>query len=183
MEKIKLTDSLELVSVQASNWQELRQLMDFIYKDAYLEYWEDGGNWYVDLIYNEANILKELGRNRSHYFFVIHLGEKVGILKYDFPFSPREIEIPNAMKLHRLYLAAKAQGQGIAAHLMRHIEDVARLEKLDWIWLEAMDCKPQAMRFYLKNGFKHTYSYILPFDLLKQEYRQIHILKKEINPI
>lgn len=158
----------------------LYQLMDVIYRHSYRQIWKDEGDWYLDLIYNPENLSKELGRKRSHYFFVEVEGRKIGILKYDFPFSPREIEIPDSMKLHRLYLHHDFHGKGIAQLLLIHCEQVAKANNLESIWLEAMECQPQAVRFYEKMGFETILSYQLDFEVMLPEYRGIKIMRKSL---
>lgn len=169
-----------LIPVQVPDQAFLFQLMDEVYRYGYRDYWKDQGNWYVNLIYNPQTVQKELSRSRTRYFFVEWYEEKIGILKYDFPFSPREIEIPNAMKLHRLYLHPKAHGKGIAALLMKHCEQVAKENNLESIWLEVMECQPQARRFYEKSGFGHLMTYTLDFEQMHPEFRNIQILRKSL---
>lgn len=178
---MNLSDQLKLVPVQTDDQSILFQLMETIYKSAYSEFWEDGGDWYLNLIYNPRQVEKELARSRSHYFFVEWNDQKIGILKYDYPFSPREISIPNAMKLHRLYLHQDSHGKGVAKQLIHHCEAEARRANLDFIWLEAMSKKPQAKRFYEKMGFETIYQYTLSFDLLLPENREIEIMRKRIS--
>lgn len=158
----------------------LYSLMDEVYRDAYRYVWKDNGDWYVNLIYNRHTVQKELGRDRSHYFFVETADRKIGILKYDYPFSPREIEIPEAMKLHRLYLHRDSHGKGIAQALLQHCEEVAKENGLKSIWLEVMACQPQAKRFYSKQGFEPLMSYELDFEQILPEYRGIEIWKKSV---
>ncbi|WP_297336117.1 GNAT family N-acetyltransferase [Algoriphagus sp.] len=177
---ITLSEHLQLTTITPSDSALLYQLMNRIYKAAYAEFWEDGGNWYVDLIYHEENVKKELTRSRTNYFFVEWKKEKVGILKYDFPFSPRVIDISNAMKLHRLYLDPSTHGKGVASLLLEHCTQVAKTAQLEYIWLEAMSCKPQAKRFYEKNGFEQVLSYTLDFEQLYPQYRQIEIMQKRV---
>jgi len=186
--------NLVLTAIQAEDQPILYQLMDEVYRSGYRYIWEDQGDWYVNLIYNRhtlgdwyVNLIynrhtlhKELKRSTSHYFFVESEGKKIGILKYDFPFSPKEIEIPNAMKLHRLYLHPDVQGKGIAKILMDHCEIVARQNGLDAIWLEAMECQMQARKFYEKVGFREILTYTLDFERIFPEYRNIQIMKKTL---
>ncbi|WP_051287330.1 GNAT family N-acetyltransferase [Algoriphagus mannitolivorans] len=180
--KITLSSTPKLVlnPVQPEDQPILFLLMDEVYRLGYRDFWSDQGDWYVNLIYNPETVQKELSRSRSHYFFVEWDEEKIGVLKYDFPFSPREVEIPNAMKLHRLYLHPKAHGKGIARLLMDHCFEIAKESKLDFIWLEAMEKKQQALRFYQKMGFEVVHSYTLDFERIFPEFRDIHILKKPI---
>jgi len=172
--------SLFLNPVQAHDQPVLLTLMDEVYRDAYRYVWYDQGDWYVDLIYNPTTVTKELARARSHYFFVEVEGRKIGILKYDFPFSPKEVQIPEAMKLHRLYLHRDFHGKGIAQDLLHHCEQVATQNGLKSIWLEVMACQPQAKKFYQKVGFEHLLSYELDFENLLPEYRGIEIWKKAL---
>lgn len=172
--------NLLLNPIQSEDQPELYSLMDEIYRDAYRYVWFDQGDWYVDLIYNPETVQKELSRDRSHYFFVEVDGRKIGILKYDFPFSPREIEIPDSMKLHRLYLHQGVHGKGIAPILVHHCEQIARENGLKSIWLEVMSCQPQAMKFYRKMGFEHLLSYQLDYERIYPEYRGIEIWKKDL---
>ncbi|MDF2159353.1 GNAT family N-acetyltransferase [Algoriphagus sp. CAU 1675] len=178
---ISIQKNITLIPIKAEDQTQLFELMDEVYKTAYSHFWKDGGNWYIDLIYSKKNLEKELSRESSHYFFVEFDQEKIGILKYDFPFSPKQIEIPNSMKLHRLYLHPKVHGKGIAQALMQHIEEVAMENKLDYIWLEAMESQPQARRFYEKSGYAHCLTYTLDFEQLLPEYRGIQILKKNLS--
>lgn len=179
-QQLFLSDQLALVRLAPTDQSTLYSLMDEVYRASYSYVWYDEGDWYVNLIYRPETVLKELSRSRSHYFFVEWKEEKIGILKYDFPFSPREIDIPNAMKIHRLYLHPKAHGKGLGPLLMQHCELVAKENMLESIWLESMECQPQAMRFYEKMGFEKALSYTLDFEKMKPEYRQIQIMKKQI---
>lgn len=169
-----------LTSVQKEDQPILYSLMDEVYRSGYRYIWTDDGDWYVNLIYNPHTLFKELKRAITHYFFVEVSGQKIGILKYDFPFSPREVEIPNAMKLHRLYLHSDFHGKGIAKILMDHCENVARQNGLEAIWLEAMECQQQAIRFYKKMGFEKALTYTLDFERIFPQYRQIQIMKKRL---
>jgi diamine N-acetyltransferase len=63
---------------------------------------------------------------------------------------------------------------------MDWIEKIALEEKLDSIWLEAMEQKAQARRFYEKMGYELVYSYQLEFEQLKPDYRGIQIYQKKL---
>jgi GNAT superfamily N-acetyltransferase len=172
---------LTLSPIQLTDQPELYVLMDEIYRNSYDSIWTDKGDWYMNLIYCPETLEKEIRRDRSHYFHVEVASRKIGILKYDFPFSPREIEIPNAMKLHRLYLHRDFHGKGIAQTLLIHCEEIAKKNMLSTIWLEVMSFQPQAKRFYQKIGFEHLLSYQLDFERIYPEYRGIEIWKKELS--
>jgi ribosomal protein S18 acetylase RimI-like enzyme len=171
---------IRLTPIQIFDQEKLYELMGQVYRDAYQSIWTDGGAWYVDLIYGKETLEKELKRERTHYFFIEVEGQKVGVFKYDFPFSPRETPIPNAMKIHRLYLDSRYHGTGLAKLLMDYAENIAKENKLENIWLEAMSCQPQAKRFYEKCGFEVVHSYQLDFERIYPEFREILIMRKEL---
>ncbi|RAI91692.1 GNAT family N-acetyltransferase [Algoriphagus yeomjeoni] len=177
---ISISTDLSLKPLKLEDQALLFALMQTVYKTAYQDFWTDQGDWYLDLCYNSENLKKELSRERSHYFFVEHKREIVGILKYDFPFSPREVEIPNAMKLHRLYIDQSVHGTGVAKELIDYVEKIAKENSLDFIWLEAMVEKPQAKKFYEKMGYEWVYTYQLDFERLLPEVRGIQIMKKKL---
>jgi len=171
---------LILVPIKIEDKKALFTLMNEVYRHSYRKIWKDEGDWYVNLIYSEENVAKELGRTPTHYFFVEWKEEKIGILKYDFPFSPTHVPISKAMKIHRLYLHEKAHGKGIAALLMSHTEEIAKQHHLETLWLEVMEFQLQAKRFYEKCGYQSIYSYQLDFEKILPEYRGIEIWSKEI---
>lgn len=177
---IYINSKLSLRPIKIEDQPFLFALMQEVYTSAYQDFWENDCSWYLDLCFSTKNLNKELSRDTSHYFFIEYNGLKAGILKYDFPFSPKQIEIPNAMKLHRLYLHEDLHGTGVAKELMDWLEKIALEAKLDSIWLEAMEQKPQARRFYEKIGYELVYSYQLEFELLKPDYRGIQIYQKKI---
>ena len=177
---IAINSKLSLSPINREDQPILFALMQEIYTAAYLDFWKNDCSWYLELCFSIENLEKELNRETSHYFFVEYNGFKAGVLKYDFPFSPKQIEIPNAMKLHRLYLHEDLHGTGVAKTLMDWLEKIAKEVKLDSIWLEAMEQKPQARRFYEKMGFELINSYQLDFEQLKPDYRGIQIYQKKI---
>jgi GNAT superfamily N-acetyltransferase len=178
--QIDSNSKLLLHPISLNDQPELFELMKEIYTAAYSHFWNNGCAWYLDLCFSAQNLQKELSRNTSHYYFIEYNGLNAGILKYDFPFSPKQIEIPNAMKLHRLYLHEDLHGTGVAKALMNWLEKIARDAKLGSIWLEAMEQKAQARRFYEKMDYKLIYSYQLDFEQLKPEYSGIQIYQKKI---
>lgn len=178
---ITIQNNLQLRPILPEDQPILFSLMKEIYPSAYSLFWKNDCSWYLELCFSSENLNKELKRETSHYFFIEYKGFKAGILKYDFHYSPKQIEIPNAMKLHRLYLHEELHGTGIAKELMDWVEKIAKEAKLDTIWLEAMEQKPQARRFYEKMDYKLVYSYQLEFELLKPDFRGIQIYKKKLN--
>ncbi|WP_304232394.1 GNAT family N-acetyltransferase [Jiulongibacter sediminis] len=161
--------------------ERLMNLMQRIYPAAYAHFWQkESTDWYLDLCYHPDNLRRELAEARTRYFMVSQQDQEVGILKYDYPSSPPQIAIENAVKLHRLYLAPETHGTGLAKGLMEYMEEDSIAHGADRIWLEVMQKSDQAQKFYRKAGYQKIFEYELTFERLKPEYRGIEIWVKEI---
>lgn len=154
--------------------------MESAYLPAYHHIWKDGGKWFLERNYNPENLAKELKDPRSNYFFILSEGQEIGIVKYTIPSSPKQFPIPNAAKLHRLYLHADFHGKGIAGAVMEWVETDSKNKGMEAVWLEAMDFKDQAKRFYEKSGFEFATSYVIDFEVMLPEFRRIQIMKKSL---
>lgn len=178
---IKLTEDISIQKLTSADQPELLELMRDIYIPSYKHIWSDSGEWYLEQMYNPEAFQKDLDNPKSHYFFVLYDGWKIGILKFIYPESPDLIDLPNSLHLHRIYISKEYQGKGIAAQLMKRVESISRERGLKYMWLEVMDTQLQAQRFYRKMGFEWIFTFHLDFKKLLPKYRGIQILRKTLN--
>ena len=87
----------------------------------------------------------------------------------------------SACYLNRIYLSEEVQGKGIAKKLMEWVEKKAKLKGNEIIWLEAMNSKEQALKFYAKHGFSKSHKAYLDFEPLLERFRGMDVLYKELN--
>ncbi len=177
---MQINPEIQLSPIQSTDQPKLFSLMERVYLPAYHHIWKDGGKWFLERNYNPENLEKELKDLRSNYFFILSEGQKIGIVKYTIPSSPKQFPIPNAAKLHRLYLHADFHGKGIAGAVMEWVETDSKNKGMEAVWLEAMDFKDQAKRFYEKSGFEFATSYVIDFEVMLPEFRRIQIMKKSL---
>ncbi len=178
---LKLTSDVKLRQLSHDDQPALYRLMSTIYLDAYRTIWKDDGQWFMERNYSKTNLEKELAHPGSHYYFIEMQNKPIGILKFDLNRSPSTLEIPNATKLHRLYLHASYQGMGIAADLMHGVEAFCLSHQQQTIWLEVMEFKNQARRFYTKMGYTKIMAYTLDYGMMHPHFREIHILGKALS--
>jgi GNAT superfamily N-acetyltransferase len=62
-------------------------------------------------------------------------------------------DMPGAAEIKRMYAAPAARGTGVAAAVLRAIEESARRAGLRRAVLETGDEQPEALRFYARNGY------------------------------
>jgi GNAT superfamily N-acetyltransferase len=177
---MQISPEIHLSPIQSTDQSKLFSLMESAYLPAYHHIWKDGGKWFLERNYNPENLAKELKDPRSNYFFILSEGQEIGIVKYTIPSSPKQFPIPNAAKLHRLYLHADFHGKGIAGAVMEWVETDSKNKGMEAVWLEAMDFKDQAKRFYEKSGFEFATSYLIDFEVMLPEFRRIQIMKKSL---
>jgi hypothetical protein len=111
---IYINSQISLQPIQLEDSKLLFELMQKIYPQAYDYFWEDGGIWYVNSQYSKDNIKEELAQKNADYYFVVYNEELVGNFRIIWDeFIPDFEDKLKSVKLHRVYLHAKTQGNGI----------------------------------------------------------------------
>ena len=179
MKTVQVSEHLQLKSISMDDQPELYALMRRIYPPAYIDYWKDNGNWYVNDLYTPENVEKELSEENTDYYFVI-LDEKIiGILRIVYKVDMYNNPDENFVKLHRLYLDQTIQNRGVGKQLMLWLIEKVKQEGYPKMWLDAMEKQPQALHFYKKLGFEIVDKVFLDFPLLIDEYRGMFKMVKE----
>lgn len=177
---LDISKTVSLIEIGISDYEELYVLMQRIYPKAYQYLWNDDCGWYINHVYNQEQVTIDVREEGSLFYFVIVNGKKEGVLKVkiDKPY-PQQSTVKGT-KLDRIYLSEDVQGKGVSKVLMEFVLDIARDNGSEILWLDCMNSKHQALNYYLKYGFvKGELSY-LNFELLKDEYRGIYLMWKEI---
>lgn len=174
-----ISESVQLQSITIEDHTRLMSLMKSIYPPAYKQMWRNEDcNFYFNRFYSFENLKKELAEPEAEYYFV-HSGNRlVGILRLHFNKPLKSIPEKSACYFSRIYLSEEVHGKGIANELMKWVERKARLNGNELIWLEAMDTKEQALRFYAKHGFSKSHKAYLDFEPLLDHFRGMDVLYK-----
>ncbi|WP_088324175.1 GNAT family N-acetyltransferase [Polaribacter tangerinus] len=175
---IKITKTIHLKRVLASNSKDVYKLMTVIYPPAYSYLWKDRGAWYVAKQYSKENVLKELLQDKSHYYFVLFNTETIGIIRIIWDEKLQGLSIEKQVKLHRIYLHPKTQNMGLGSQLLNWLEQLATQKKYNVIWLDAMNAQEQAFQFYEKKGFLYHSHCYLEFENMYKNFRKMSQLYK-----
>jgi GNAT superfamily N-acetyltransferase len=166
--------------VFAVEMQRLSVLARKAYLDHYHWLWTDNGAWYAELSFSLSSLEREFMDPSNQYFFASWEGEPVGFLKL-------RDEVPEAdfparsLYLERIYLVSGAVGRGIGSALMDFARAFASGRGLGFIVLKAMECSPNSIAFYQKCGFQIFGTDWLDYPLLKDKYRGMVKMKKDLN--
>ncbi|WP_405610487.1 GNAT family N-acetyltransferase [Polaribacter sp. Asnod1-A03] len=170
---IYLSKNIQLKTILSSDSSTLFNLMKEVYPLAYSHFWKDKGAWYVNSQYSKENILKELSVKTADYYFIIFDNEIVGNFRIIWDEKLEDLSEEKQVKLHRIYLHKKTQGNGIGKKILLWLEDKCKEKGYKIIWLDAMDEQPQAFNFYKKQGYKYHSHTFLPYDLLYDKVRKM----------
>lgn len=177
---ITVSKNIQLQQITAKDCARLKSLMQEVYPPAYHHFWKDKGNWYVENQYSKENIKKELLEENSDYYFIVYKKEITGNVRILWDKNLKGFKDKKTVKLHRVYLHPKTQGNGIGKSLLSWLENNAKEKEYEMIWLDVMDEQPQAFQFYKKYGYIYHSHWFLDFNLLKDEVRKISQLYKNI---
>jgi len=177
---IQVTQHISLQPIKNTDCELLFSLMKEIYPPAYSHFWKDNGNWYVASQYSKSAVLKDLLEAKSNYYFILFKNEVVGNFRIVWNEKLQGLTEEKQVKLHRIYIHPKTQGNGIGKKLLFWLEEKAREKKYKIIWLDAMNEQPQAFYFYKKLGFQYHSHVFLNFDLLQEEVRKMSQLYKKV---
>lgn len=179
---ISISNSIELKAISLENQSQLMQLMQRIYPPAYRYLWKNEDcNFYFNKFYSPDNLKNELAQKESEYYFVHFNSNLVGILRIHFNKPLKSMPEKSGCYFNRIYLSEEAQGKGVADAIYKWTEQKAKLKGNKVIWLEAMDSKPQALKFYKKQGFIFSHKAYLDFEPLHEQLRGMEVLYKLID--
>jgi diamine N-acetyltransferase len=157
----------------------LQALVEQIYFKNYDYLWADGGQWYVEAMYNTETIKKEIYEANSVYLFVNQEGTHIGFLKINLikPFIIAEKVVDkNAMELQRIYLTKS--GKGIGQSILSFVIELAKQHRKNTLFLQVMSSSEKAFRFYQRSGFEKCDETQLTFEKLKPQLRGLTTMVK-----
>ncbi len=176
---------IEIKKIDRTSAEVLSSLAKNIYVHHYAHLWLAGGmDWYMnEFAYPVSKITNEIeNENCLHYIAYIN-NKPVGYLKINIDAAIKGDDKKEGIELERIYIDATAVNKGLGTYLMNFVFDIAKSYQKKYIFLKAMDTAQLAMQFYTKMGFELAGAFRLSdatFHLMKEAYRGMYILKKQL---
>jgi diamine N-acetyltransferase len=149
------------------------------YLKNYTHLWHDNGVWYMQRCFNNDRLAEEFADKNAAFFLIYRHEEAVGFIKLNVDKAAHASDASNSLELERLYLLDKVTGEGIGGQAMQFVTQFAKSKNKKLIWLKAMD-KSNALKFYQRQGFRIFEEDYLSFPCIKDEFKKIVSLFKEI---
>ncbi|WP_299702221.1 GNAT family N-acetyltransferase [uncultured Pontibacter sp.] len=173
-----MTD-IAITPCTAADAPALRDVALESYNDHYTYLWHDGGAWYIERCFSEEALRKELEDPNAAFFIISYKDEPVGFMKLNKDKALEGYTDAECLELERLYLVDRALGIGIGKWAVDFAVQYALECDKRIVWLKAMDSS-RAVDFYEQNGFKKCGTEELDFEMMKEIYRGMVVMKREI---
>ena len=168
--------SHKIIKATPSDYKILSNLCHEIYPQTYSDWWYDGGEWYMETMYNQEKMLVELMDNNTEFYF-LSINEAIcGYLKISHFFKNE----PDSFEIERIYLNQTIARKGFGNSLLNFGIELARSFNRKTVYLKVMASGTGQIRFYEKSGFETISSELLPFELLKTNNRILNTMKKNL---
>jgi len=118
---------------------------------------EENMQKYLEESFSSDKLLEELNNPDSKFYFAKYNDEIVGYLKLNLGHSQTELNDNESLEIERIYVLKDFQGKKIGQKLYEKAVEVAKQNKVKYIWLGVWEKNQKAIDFYEKNGF-------VPFD-------------------
>lgn len=116
---------------------------------------------YLHNTFNTKILKAELNNTDSRYFFAEYLDQPIAYLKLNIGNAQTEKKLENALEIERIYVLNKYQSLKVGRLLMKKAMEIAKAERIKYIWLGVWEHNHKAIGFYKKFGFiefdKHVF--------------------------
>ena len=158
----------------------LSQVAIKAYSDHYLDFWYDGGEWYLERSFSITSLEKEFLEKESRFYLAMLNQKAVGFFKTRVDRTTPEFGSRKGFEVERIYLTKEATGNGVGKALMEFGERQAKAADKEFVWLKVMDSSKSAIGFYESLGFEKYGTETLKFPQMKEELRGMFVMKKEL---
>jgi ribosomal protein S18 acetylase RimI-like enzyme len=174
-----INDPISLQPIYLSDLYTLQEMSRKTFKDAFS--WgtsEENMKGYVDNAFSEEKLSAELHESESQFYFVLLNDTRVGYLKLNFGQAQTELKETDGMEIERIYVAAEHQGKKIGESTMGKAIEIAKQQKMRYVWLGVWEKNTKALSFYRRHGFEEVDSH--PFMMGTEEQTDL-IMRRDLN--
>jgi diamine N-acetyltransferase len=162
---IPKSDVLENIKILKASINEI-ELLQKIGKQTFHETYS-GGNTvenmseYLQDTFSIEKLTNELNNQHSEFYIAVFEDQTIGYLKVNLQQAQTELKDASSLEIERIYVLKEFHGQKVGQLLYHKAIQIAKSNRLKYMWLGVWDKNPRAINFYKKNGFiefgKHVF--------------------------
>lgn len=104
---------------------------------------------------NQAVLHSDVG-----YYFAMLGNNVLGYMRINFGQAQTDIHDEHSLEIERIYILKKHQSQKVGQQLLNKAIEIAKNNKLDFLWLGVWENNFGAINFYKRNGFQEFGNHI-----------------------
>jgi ribosomal protein S18 acetylase RimI-like enzyme len=145
--------------------------------DTYNGSIDHGDIWaFIRLHFTPEKIRNEINLNSGVYIIVENdEKEAVAYAKLSTDYLPRIIKGKKALEINKIYVAGKIKRSGIGKKLMNFIEDYAKRNAFNCLWLAVWEHNKSAINFYTKMEYIKIAD--VPFEMGSETHNDYLVVK------
>jgi diamine N-acetyltransferase len=172
-------NSMEIKICSNNELNELVFISNQSYRDHYIHLWHDNGEEYIKSNFSSLKLNEELSDPNSIFYLIRFENKIVGYFKLNIDKGIEKYSSTVALELERIYFIKNAVGKGFGKLIIDFVIDYARKKNKKIVWLKSMNSS-KAVDFYKKQDFYICNEYFLAFPTMKNEFKKILVMIKEI---
>ena len=109
---------------------------------------------YLSNAFNHDRLSTEIKNENSEFYFVREEKDIIGYVKINKRDAQTEFKDDASLEIERIYIEASHQRKNSGTQLLNKVKQIAKGAGVKYIWLGVWEKNPDAIRFYLRNGFE-----------------------------
>ncbi|MES2587895.1 MAG: GNAT family N-acetyltransferase [Bacteroidota bacterium] len=144
---------LELIKVELEDVEKLQEICIQTFNESYFDKNSEANMvLFLNENFNLEKLKGELMNSNSICFFARQAENILGYLKLNWGNSQTEKQTVESIEIERIYVLKEFKGQKIGQKLFDKAIEIAKLKKVNYLWLGVWEENLDALRFYKKNG-------------------------------
>ena len=157
-------ENVKLIRATSDDIEKIRKIgMETMYETFAKSNTDENTDIYLKESFNPEKISEELNNTESEFYLAVLNEQIIGYLKINFSQAQSDVKDKESLEIERIYVRKEFQGKGIGKILFNKALEIAKKNKLKYIWLGVWENNFRAISFYKKNGFiefdKHIFRY------------------------
>lgn len=149
-----IMNSLIIKRVQTNDLNELQEISRKTFAETFASTnTKEDMDKYLDENLSVAKLMDELNEQNTEFYFATSKNRVVGYLKVNYGQSQSELKTDNSLEIERIYVLKEYHGVNVGQQLLEKALNIARQQKVNYIWLGVWENNQRAISFYKKNGF------------------------------